>query len=426
MRPLIVCAAVAFCTAVQAGEYNHQNLLVGTRSAGMAGADVALADSVTGTYYNPAGLVDSPTHLVSVSLSAYRLDMSGFAEVEVRDGRAARATGFKFSSFPLNAGLAARLGDGLGLTRHTLAFNVFAEDYEVGGTRVDVRLPEVVDLYLRVRRQDQRTIRFAPTWAAQKGAFSFGVSPMYLLRLESVLVDTLIDIQNSVTYRLRDTQGVHGALAVQVGALWRVTERLRVGASLTSPSARLHGSAVGTEFLLRNGTEPVLDPASSRPMTHRTPSKLSVGAAWTTEGGTRFGLQLTGHTGVPRYEIIERLVQAELRPIVNGNLGAEWPLGESTLLRLGTFTNFAATPAPPRNPPDELDDPARLPNVDYYGATAGLSLISGESSMDLSVVYQFGTGQVPSETSRGYDTIKGNVVLFMLGGTYAFESGGTP
>src|SRR5215510_14674328 len=102
---VLALALVAGAGVAHADEYNYQNLLVGTRSSGMGGADVAFGDSVTGAYYNPAGIVDAEARLVSVDLKAYRLDLGGFSEVHVAEGQAGRASGLRLSSFPLNFGL---------------------------------------------------------------------------------------------------------------------------------------------------------------------------------------------------------------------------------------------------------------------------------------------------------------------------------
>src|ERR1044071_853017 len=112
MRVLIALAFVA--VPAHADEYNYQNLLVGTRSSGMGGADVAFADSVTGAYYNPAGIVDAEARLVSVDLKADRLDLAGFADISASEGKSGRAGGFQFNSFPLNFGLVTKLGQAWG------------------------------------------------------------------------------------------------------------------------------------------------------------------------------------------------------------------------------------------------------------------------------------------------------------------------
>jgi hypothetical protein len=140
-------------------------------------------------------------------------------------------------------------------------------------------------------------------------------------------------------------------------------------------------------------------------------------------GGGRLGLQGSLFAPVPRYEVIPGLVEAQGRLIGNVNAGIEAPVGRRAVLRGGLFTNLAASPATRAESQTTFDDPTRLPHVNYYGATAGLSLVSGESSVDLSAVYQYGAGFVPSQTSPGYDDVRASILVLMLGGTYAFGDG---
>jgi len=415
--------AAAAATPARGDEYNYQNLLVGTRSSGMGGADVAFADSVTGAYYNPAGITLAEARLVSVSLSAYRVDLSGFADIQASEGKAGRAAGFQFNSFPLNFGLITQLGNAAGLQAHTLAFNFFVEDNDTGGARVDVRIPGIADLYLRVRRQDRETVRFGPTWAARRGRLSIGASLFYRLRVEGLLVDSLVDVQDSVTYRLLDTQALHGSLVGQLGALWLPWRGLRVGVTVMPPGLTLHATSVGTALELRSGTQPQFVPSSEQPMTYKTPWKLALGVGWKWRGGTRVGADVTVHTAIGRYQVIPGLVEAQGETTVNWNLGVEAPVTQRLALRAGAFTNFAATPEPPMQDPAGFDDPGRLPHIDYYGATLGASLLTGKSSLDVSVIYQYGTGRAPAEASRGWDPVEGNIIVMMLGGTYAFAEG---
>jgi hypothetical protein len=420
LRPILLILLTA---PARADEYNYQNLLVGTRSSGMGGTDVAFADSVTGAYSNPAGIVDAPTRLVSVSLSAYRLNLSGFANIEAKEGGAGQASGLQFNSFPLSFGLITGLGDVLGLSGHTLGLNFFVEDNNIGGSRVDVRIPEVADLYLRVRQKDDETIQFGPAWAARRGRISLGLGVAYQLRVENVLVDTLVRIRDSVTYRVRDTQALHGAILGRTGVLLRLWRGLRVGASVTTPGARLHGTGVVSETHLRSGTAATIEPSRSVDMSYRTPWKLALGLGYLGQSGWRLGADLTYHSAIGRYQVLPGLTEAEGIAITNLNVGAEIALGRRMTARLGGFTNLAASPEPPGREPTELDDPTRLPHVDYFGATCGLSLLSGQTSLDLSAMYQYGTGEVPAEAARGYDPARVQLVVVMVGGTYAFGDG---
>ena len=422
MRLLI--AMVLLAAPARADEYNYQNLLVGTRSSGMGGADVAFADSVTGAYYNPAGIVDAEARLVSVDLKAYRLDLGGVTDVKVVEGQGGKASGLKLSSFPLNFGLITRLGSAAGLDDHTLAFNFFAEDSEVGGARIDVRIPGVADLYLRVRQKDHETLRFGPAWAARLGDFSFGAAIAYRLRVESLLVDSLVDIQDNVTYRLSDVEAVHGSLVGQLATVWRPVAGMRVGAALTFPGVRLHGTAVTSEVELRSGVMPAYQLPAEQPMHAKTPWKGALGVGYQWDGGLRVAADGSLHSPIPRYEVVPGLLEAEGGWTLTWNAGVSAPLSKKLVLRGGVFGNPAVTPKPPAELPEMFDDPARLPHVDYYGATLGGTMNAGKSSIDVSLVYQFGIGEVPAETSRGYDPVRSHIVVFMLGGTYTFVEGG--
>jgi len=421
MRLLI--ATLALAAPARADEYNYQNLLVGTRSSGMGGADVAFADSVTGAYYNPAGIVDAEARLVSVDLKAYRLDLAGVTDVRVVEGQGGAASGLKLSSFPLNIGLITRLGSAAGLDDHTLAFNFFAEDSEIGGARIDVRIPGVADLYMRVRQKDHETLRFGPAWAARRGDWSVGAALAYRLRVESLLVDSLVDIQDNVTYRLSDIEAVHGSLVGELAVLWRPWEGMRVGATLTAPGVRLHGTAVTSELELRSGVMPAYELPTELPMQARTPWKGALGAGYQWESGVRVAIDGALHAPIRRYEVVPGLLEAEGGWTLTWNAGVSAPLSKKLVLRGGVFGNPAVTPKPPEEVPEMFDDPTRLPHVDYYGTTLGGTMNAGKSSIDVSLVYQYGTGQTPAETSRGYDPVQSHIIVFMLGGTYTFVDG---
>jgi len=146
-----------------------------------------------------------------------------------------------------------------------------------------------------------------------------------------------------------------------------------------------------------------------------------VGYQW--PGGTRVGADVTYNAPIDRYQVIPGLVEAQGETTVNWNLGVEAPVAKTLVLRAGAFTNLAATPEPPMQIPAAFDDPGRLPHIDYYGGTLGASLLSGHSSLDVSVIYQYGTGRAPAEASRGWDPVEGNIIVMMLGGTYAFAEG---
>ena len=57
--------------SVLADQYHYKDILVGDRSAGLAGAYTAIADDASGLYYNPAGVVYASKPKISGSVNAF-------------------------------------------------------------------------------------------------------------------------------------------------------------------------------------------------------------------------------------------------------------------------------------------------------------------------------------------------------------------
>jgi long-subunit fatty acid transport protein len=53
-----------------ADDFHYNNVLIGNRAAGLAGAYTAISDDATGLFYNPAGIVFSDTLQLSASANA--------------------------------------------------------------------------------------------------------------------------------------------------------------------------------------------------------------------------------------------------------------------------------------------------------------------------------------------------------------------
>ena len=66
-----IAALTLFALPTMADEYHYNNILVGDRAAGMAGAYTAISDDPSGLFYNPAGIVYAQGSNVSVSANAF-------------------------------------------------------------------------------------------------------------------------------------------------------------------------------------------------------------------------------------------------------------------------------------------------------------------------------------------------------------------
>ncbi len=78
---LLFAALLATSMGAAGDEYHYNEMLIGDRAAGMAGAYVAIADDPTGLYYNPAGTVYSGKSSLSASMNAINISRTEYKNV---------------------------------------------------------------------------------------------------------------------------------------------------------------------------------------------------------------------------------------------------------------------------------------------------------------------------------------------------------
>ena len=70
-QTLVLVLALALYTGnLLADEYHYNNIIIGDRAAGLAGAYTAISDDASGLFYNPAGIVFSEDLQLSASANA--------------------------------------------------------------------------------------------------------------------------------------------------------------------------------------------------------------------------------------------------------------------------------------------------------------------------------------------------------------------
>ncbi len=65
----------------QADPYHYRDIIVGDRSAGLAGAYTAISDDASGLYYNPAGVVYASQPKISGSVNAYNYKSTEYSDI---------------------------------------------------------------------------------------------------------------------------------------------------------------------------------------------------------------------------------------------------------------------------------------------------------------------------------------------------------
>ncbi len=77
----LLALSIAATNSAQADPYHYRNIIVGDRSAGLAGAYTAIADDASGLYYNPAGVVYASQPKISGSVNAYDFKTTQYSDI---------------------------------------------------------------------------------------------------------------------------------------------------------------------------------------------------------------------------------------------------------------------------------------------------------------------------------------------------------
>lgn len=431
-RSRLAVAVVATLAATPrwalADESNFRPYLVGARAAGMGGAFTALADDGAGAWYNPGGLAFVRRSQLSLSGSVYGV-VSGSFKDALGDGH-----DFKFrnlETLPTATAGVWKLGAPEATDAHVLAFGVFVPDAMTIDDR-DTILSQQNAFFYSSRTQ---SIYAGPTYARRMGRIGIGASAFVLIGTSLFQTDITAVVPGSppqfatIAGRIDETQyGVMGA----AGLRWDATDELRVGLSVYSPvlgtgSRRFFakgltsdGTAAGTQAAVVN-----VDDLHSTPS---QPLRAQAGLAWasgplTLAADVVYLAAREVQDDADRARLDKRVTR---HAVVNGSVGAEILITDRVPLRLGFFTDLAAS-----NEPQGYSTAAGDPNayntshIDRFGGSISLGFKTEHTSTDvgLNVSAGSGTDLVPNnlDFSQFKSTTATHLLVYLfLGTSYEF------
>ncbi|MEO1268514.1 MAG: outer membrane protein transport protein [Myxococcota bacterium] len=428
-----LCAAMAgwvcvgLCSAAQADETHYENFRFGQTAIGYGGAVVGFMTEPEASFYNPGGLAFLERSRFSGSMNFLGRDRRMITRWISGEGVGLESEDGVSESFLALPNSSAVVKTFLG-GRHALGFSTFL----VGNTQESFEARATFDLGVGteqldfVERLTDRTVFTGPSYALRLSEeWGVGLSVFYARRTLSRFDQWTTrlreeDDPTGVAYQENqervDTQD--GALIMKVGGLWRVTPRWSLGASVSTPSIRLHGRGryyfrtvdTGVEEILaeldgETVEEDSLDTFNEveKKVRARTqyPWMLALGASYGVEGSWRLstGLNVWMPLTYTRLQVQETelaegstfvsfVPRIERNLTVNGSLGGEVLLGERWPLRAGVFTNLASSP--------KLEQERyRVPQQDHvnlYGASISIGYIDDAATINLGVETQFGSG----------------------------------
>ena len=419
-RLLVMGLALMVSRLSGAAISNYEDVIVGERASGMAGAFTAIADDPSGMLYNPAGLVYAQDDYISLSVNSFQSKTLIYKDIFPGKDYTLKSNAFipaffgfinkydfgavgfsvivkDMQSFDQNDRLEGLTQDPKGVYAINRQFSLEAQRYLLGpSVAIPISSNLSVGLSLFAKYTKQKFLD------AQLNVFNPGDAGPYIL---------------STSYLNESTF----AFEPRLGILYSPVDKVSIGLNLIQG---FHLTGKGSSRVL----------VSQADKTDQTTPKIPVGKfnedlALITQDGfsQRDLLPFQASLGVAWYPSKDWLWAADFRyygadpaylemdavATFNASLGAEYYLDSRLPLRLGIFTNRAATP------PVSQSSINQDTHIDFYGGSAGLSFVSPGSSLSMSFQYSTGSGesQIISNTTA-VQKVVGNQMSVFFSGAY--------
>ncbi len=381
----------------QADIYHYNNLLIGNRATGLAGAYVAISDDPSGLYYNPAGIVYSLASNISANMNAYNISrtkynnaLGGKPWIRTSTALVPNFFGITQPLGPGTVGVSYAVTDSL-LEDQDQTFN----DIPSAGSQFTINY----------NNQDS-TSQIGPSYALPiSNKFSIGLTLYGVIRQQQqifnqsfefpdqeIIVDEATQETKSVDFfhieNLYVTRTEYGVNPV-LGFMYSPVDNLSLGLTLSKifllTTNYNDQYTVASNFCKDDAGEKYRceDPYYLRATTNYgknrpTPWQVNIGATWF--ASSRFLLT----SSLWAYEAINDTS----RPLLNAAGGLEYYLTGKWAIRLGGYTDMANTPRLKANAVNIYNE-----HVDIFGATFSISHFTRTSAISFGGVGRYGRGQ---------------------------------
>ena len=394
-----------------ADQNHYNNVLIGNRASGLAGAYTAISDDASGLFYNPAGIVFSEELQLSASANAIHNSTLEYKDV-LGGGDWTRKSS---SIVPNFFGITSKFGDGY------IGFSYAVTDFEVEDQ--DTRFTSIpgFDLFLININNNDKTTKLGPSYARKiNDEWNFGVT-LYWHERKRELINNQWIRRSDNTFESSSLffEASESGFEPVIGLMWTPDESFSIGLSIRKTritSSRTHNqfSCVSDvpanpepQCILIAGSP--LDPSITSNRDKRDlPLNTRLGFAYFPTHRLLFAFDIS------HYEKVSS-TNFSAEEVVNFAFGVEYYLNAEWALRGGYYTNNANTGDISPSGVNQAD------HVDLEGISFSISRFSRTSSISLGLAIASGKGkaQVFSGSSEIQD-LEHDIETLFLSTSYKF------
>ncbi len=452
LRSVIVAAAATllFSAALQpasvsADEFHYVNILIGDRSADMAGAYTAVSDNASGCYYNPAGIAFGQGSNLSASVNGFSYSNKKYKDVMLKtDG--SRLDWDQTSSVLLpnffgatydspygTLGMSYAVPDSVQRRQKQRFFDIQTKNPTYYISEYDININDVDNQYL-----------FGPSYAVKlSDKFAIGTTLYASYRDSTVIRNGILYLNDATTNNRIGYQWINGyiyrtewGLKPTIGMIWSPTDKISVGLTaaqhylLKTDNLSATTKAENLDISTISGFP---DRTQGRDDTNRDlPMEVKAGIAYFPSPSLLLSADLSYHNSAGNFDRdvstirytstdpatrTSYTINDEMEPVVNFAVGAEYYLNDRYAMRGGLYTDFANT--------KKLDFDGltadRPEHIDIYGATWSLTRFTRSTSTTLGLGYSFGKGDAQMiATDPKVQQVEVNNLNAFLSAAYSF------
>lgn len=390
-----------------ADDLHYNNILIGDRASGLAGAYTAVSDDASGLFYNPAGIVFTET--LQLSASANALYSTKLVYEDVLNGGDWKRTSNNI--VPNYFGMTTKLGDGY------LGFSYAVTDFEVENQDSEFTTIPGVDLFVINVNNNDKVTKFGPSYALSlNDEWDFGVTLYWHERDKEIINNQFIrlpggEFEWTNIYFETEESGFEPV----IGLMWSPDDALSFGLSvrqtfITSSSSRSQVTCASDVNDKDRQTSQCINTSG----TINNPTITTSNEKRDLPLNVRFGVayfqtpRLLYSADISYFEEV-RSSTYDAEEVINYAFGVEYYLTAAWAIRGGIYTNNANTPELSADEVNQFD------HVDMTGISLSISRFSASSSVTLGFAVASGDGeaQVVTGSSEIQDVKQTSETLYL-------------